>query len=99
MCCFLAVLFFLGPRIAGILFWLFRPGLWNVAFVGWPIIWWIWPILGLIFLPFTTIMYVIVAPGGIVGWDWLWIILAVIIDVIGQGAGGWGNRDRVPGAA
>ncbi|NKQ37631.1 MAG: hypothetical protein HF973_18720 [Chloroflexi bacterium] len=99
MCCFLAVLFFLGPRIAGILFWLFRPVLWNAAFAGWPIIWWIWPILGLIFLPFTTIMYIFVAPGGIVGFDWLWIILAVLIDIAGQGAGGWGNRDRVSGAA
>jgi hypothetical protein len=98
MCCFLLLLFVFGSRIAGIFFWIFRPIMWNSAFNSWPIIWWIWPILGLIFLPFTTIMYVLVAygPGGISGLDWLWIALAVLIDLLGHGIGGYGNRDRMP---
>lgn len=95
MCCFLLLLFIFGSRIAGIVFWLFRPSLWNVAFNGWPLIWWIWPILGLIFLPFTTIMYVLIAPGGVTGFDWIWLILAVLIDIAGHGVGGYGNRDRI----
>lgn len=99
MCCFLLVLFVFGSRIAGILFWLFRPGMWNLAFSGWPIIWWLWPILGLIFLPFTTIMYVLIALDGVTGFDWVWLILAVLIDLMGHGIGGYGNRDRIPGGA
>ena len=99
MCCFLLILFMFGSRLAGIIFWLFRPGMWNLAFGGWPIIWWLWPILGLIFLPFTTIMYVLIAPGGVTGFDWLWLILAVLIDLAGQGYGGYNERGRLPGAA
>lgn len=93
MCCFLTVLLFLGPRVAGILWWIVQPARWNLAFSSW-----IWPVLGLIFLPWTTLMYVIVSPGGIVGiWEWLFLILAVIIDVGAYTGGGYGNRDRMPG--
>ena len=44
------------------------------------------PIIGFLFLPWTTIMYVLVFPGGIEGLDWLWlgIGLAVDIDVVRQ---------------
>ena len=28
---------------------------------------WLWPILGIIFLPWTTLMYILVAPGGVNG--------------------------------
>ena len=59
---------------------------------------WIWPLLGLIFLPWTTLMYVIVAPGGINGlWEWLFIGLAVIADIGSYTGGGYGNRRRIPG--
>ena len=95
MCCFLTALLFLGPRFAGILWWIFDSIRWNLAFSSW-----IWPVLGLIFLPFTTIMFVIVAPGGnVVGWDWLWLGLAVIIDIGSYTGGGYGNRNRIPGRA
>ena len=56
------------------------------------------PLLGLIFVPYTTIMYVLVwSPGvGVVGWDWLWIGLGVLLDIMkwGQIAN---NRKDVPG--
>ena len=59
---------------------------------------WIWPLLGIIFLPWTTLMYVIVAPGGIVGlWEWLFIGLSVIADIGSYTGGGYGNRRRIPG--
>ncbi|NJN55411.1 MAG: hypothetical protein HC804_12035, partial [Anaerolineae bacterium] len=57
----------------------------------------LWPILGLVFLPWTTLMYVIVAPGGVTGFDWVWIILMVIADVAAYGGGGYGNRKQIPG--
>ena len=58
----------------------------------------IWPILGLIFLPWSTLMYVAVAPGGINGLlEWGFLILAIIIDIGAYTGGGFGNRDRIPG--
>ena len=97
MCCFFLVLVFLGPRIGGILWWLFQPARWQAAFNNWfdGTLWWIWPILGIIFLPWTTIMYVIVAPGGIAGWDWLWLGLMLVADIVSYTSGA--GRKRIPG--
>ena len=63
------------PRFAVFFIWLARPALFSAAFGGS----WFLPLLGIIFLPFTTLMYVILwTPGiGVVGWDWLWLGLAV----------------------
>jgi hypothetical protein len=97
MCCALVSLVLLGPRIFGAFWWLFQPARWELAFRNFlgGNIWWLWPVLGLIFLPWTTLMYVIVAPGGVVGWDWLWLGLMVVVD-IGSYTGGLG-RKRLPG--
>ena len=93
MCCFFTVLVFLGPRIAGIVWWILDPNRWVGRVFGSAI----WPILGLIFLPWTTLMYVAVAadPAGVSGFfDWAFLILAFIIDLGAYGGGGFGNRDR-----
>jgi len=95
MCCFLTLFVLLGPRIAGIFWWILQPIRW-VGSVG-AFQSWIWPVLGLIFVPFTTLMYVAIAPGGVVGWDWLWIGLAVAADIMSYAGGGYGNRNRIPG--
>ena len=90
MCCLFTVLVFLGPRFAGIIWWIANPARWvGVAFDSA-----LWPILGLLFLPWTTLMYVIVAPGGVVGWDWLWVGLAALGDIGMYAGGGAGNRSR-----
>lgn len=97
MCCGVLILGLLGPRIFGAIWWLVQPGRWLTAFtdiIGGSSLWWIWPVLGLIFLPWTTIMFVLLAPAGIIGWDWLWLGLAVFIDVASY-AGGVG-RKRIP---
>ncbi len=52
---------------------------------------------GLLFLPWTTLMYVLVSPGGVVGIDWLWIGLAVVADIASYSGSAYGNRDRIPG--
>ena len=77
MCCAFLSLVLLGPRFFGFFWWLFQPVRWQAAFAGWAGPAWLWPILGVIFLPWTTIMYVIVAPGGVVGWEWLWLGISV----------------------
>jgi hypothetical protein len=87
------VLFFLGPRAGILIWWLIDPRRWEIAFESF-----IWPLLGFIFLPWTTLMYVIVAPvGGVTGFDWVWMGLAVLADISMYAGGGIGNRKRVPG--
>ena len=66
---------------------------WSLAFNGS----WFWPLLGLLFLPWTTLMYILVAPGGVVGIDWLWIGLGVVADIASYSGSAYGNRDRIPG--
>ena len=92
MCCFFTTLVLLGPRAAIVIWWLVQPVRWQAAFDTW-----IWPLLGFIFVPWTTLMYVLVAPGGVIGFDWVWIALAVVADIGMWAGGGYGNRDRIPG--
>ena len=97
MCCLFLVLLMLGPRIFNIFWWLFQSLRWQTAFsdIFGGGLWWIWPVLGIIFLPWTTLMYVLVAPGGVVGWEWFWIGLMLIADIASY-TGGVG-RKRLPG--
>lgn len=41
-------------------------------------------------------MYVAVGFNGIVGFDWIWMGLAVMSDISMYAGGGYGNRDRIP---
>jgi hypothetical protein len=98
MCCVLTVLIFLGPRVAGIVWWLIQPARWVGTTPASAFSSWIWPVLGIIFLPWTTLMFVILAPGGIHGFfEWLFMVFAVIIDIGSYGGGGYGNRSLFPG--
>ena len=92
MCCILSALALLGPRFAIIVWWIADPERWDRSFDTW-----LWPVLGFVFLPFTTLMYVVVRPGGVSGFDLVWIGLAVVADVAMYSGSGYGNRDRVPG--
>ena len=90
MCCLFTTLLLLGPRVAGALWWLVQPVRWQTAFNGS----WLWPVLGLVFVPWLTLMYVIVAPLGITGFDWVWLGLALVADIASYSGGGYGNRRR-----
>ena len=93
MGCLFVLLAGVFPRLALFIVWVARPNMVNVAFDTW-----IWPLLGIIFLPFATLMYVILYTAGIglTGWDWFWVVLAGILDVAHWG-GGWTQRQQVPG--
>jgi hypothetical protein len=97
MCCAFLSLLLLGPRFFGALWWLVQPARWQAAFTSWGSsgLWWLWPVLGIVFIPWTTIMYVVVAPGGVTGWDWLWIGLMVVADIASYTSGV--GRKRIPG--
>lgn len=91
MCCLFTTLLFLGPRAGILIWWLLDSVRWQLAFNSF-----IWAMLGFLFLPWTTLMYVIVFPGGITGFDWVWLGLAVLSDIGMYAGGGYGNRDRIP---
>ena len=91
MCCLFTTLILLGPRVAGAIWWLVQPVRWQAAFNNS----WLWPVLGIIFVPWLTLMYVLVAPGGIVGFDWVWLGLALVGDIGSYSGGGYGNRKRL----
>ena len=88
MCCLIAVAALLGPRFLGFVWWLSDPVRWGTTFPE--------PLFGLIgwlVVPWTTIAYVFVYPGGIEGLDWALIAGALIID-LGTSGGGVFSRDR-----
>ena len=91
MCLFLSLLLF-GPRVVIIFWWIVDPLRWSVAFDSFFL-----PFLGFLFLPWTTLMYVLVSPGGVEGFDLLWIGLAVAADLASYAGGAIGGRGRVPG--
>jgi apolipoprotein N-acyltransferase len=75
--------------------WIARPVYFSTVFNGS----WILPCLGILILPFTTLMYAILVTNGtrsISGLDWLWLFLAVVIDVAAVGAAGAANRNQIP---
>ena len=86
-------------RILLLMYWIARPAQMNLAFNTFII-----PCLGVLFLPITTLVYVWLVQGvggaqSIQGIDWLWLGLAVFLDVATIGSAGYANRNRMPGYA
>lgn len=82
------------PRLALLFVWLFTP-LVSRAFHSV----FIWPFLGLIFLPFTTLIYVLVYNPvvGVTGWGWFLVVLGFLLDISSYGGSAYSNRNRIPG--
>ncbi len=89
MCLFVVLLFF-GPRSAIALWWIFNPVRFDVTFASF----WL-PFLGFLIAPWTTLMYVLVAPGGVNGLDYLWMGLAILADLASYTAGARSRRRPV----
>lgn len=93
MCCFFTSLLLFGPRLAILIWWLFTPTYITATFQTW-----IWPMLGWLFLPWTTLMFMVVAggpAGSIVGFDWILLGIGVFADMATY-FGGYAERRRVP---
>ena len=91
MGCIFVLIAALSPRLAFVLMWIFTP--WVDRTFG-PVI---WPILGVIFLPLTTLLYVILwntGGHGVTGWEWIFVILALMGDLASWGGGARGRRAR-----
>jgi hypothetical protein len=93
MGCLFAMFGGLFPRLALLILWIARPALVDLAFTTF-----ILPLLGIIFLPFTTLIYVFVyVPSvGLTGWGLIWVILALLLDLGHLGAS-YTQRDQIPG--
>jgi hypothetical protein len=75
--CFVFLLALFAPRLAFALMWIFGDRV-DVAFDSF-----LWPLLLLIFLPWTGIMYTLLwSPVvGVDGAEWILVALAVFIDI------------------
>lgn len=80
--CLLATVLLLGPRAGGVLWWLVSPERWSATFDSF----WL-PLLGLVLMPWLTLAYVWVSPGGYAPIDWFVMGAAALADVASVGAG------------
>ena len=62
--------FSLDPAWAFLIYWLIAPVRVNAAFAAFNLPWLV-GILGLVFIPWTTLMYVLIFP--LNGYDWIWL--------------------------
>jgi len=81
-CCAFALVMTGAPRLAFLLWWFMQPARFELTFTS---IW--WPILGVLVAPWTALMYVIVYPGGISFVNWIFLGLAVAVDIGSYGGG------------
>jgi CDP-diglyceride synthetase len=88
MGCLFAILAALSPRLALVLVWIFT-NLVDRAFTGFLL-----PLLGLLFLPQTTLLYVLAyrPVTGVSGWGWFVVFLGLIYDLGAYGGGAWSRR-------
>jgi hypothetical protein len=93
MGCLFVLLGGLFPRFALLILWIARPERIDATFTSW-----LWPLLGIIFLPFATLIYVLLyTPGrGVTGWDWFWVGLAALLDLAHWGSSA-SQRNQLPG--
>lgn len=83
--CFIFLIALFAPRVAFALMWLFTDYV-ERAFGGFLL-----PLLGLLFMPWTAIVYSFVAPGGISLINLIALIIAIVAD-IGSWGGGYRSR-------
>jgi hypothetical protein len=90
-----------APRVALLLWWFVDPARVDGVFRGWsttvgsitgPA--WTWPLVGLLLLPWTTVAYIFVAPGGITTLEWVVLGIALLLDLSTHGGSGRAFRRR-----
>ena len=76
------------PTPRAVLWWIFDDRV-DLAFDSW-----IWPLLGLIFLPWTTLAYLVVwSPvGGVSGAEWIVVALGLLLDIATYSSRAAANR-------
>jgi hypothetical protein len=100
-CCLGILLLGSAPRIALLLWWFLDPVRVVTTFNGWtttlggiafPV--WAWPVAGFLLLPWTTIAYIFVAPGGMTTISWVIVGIGLLLDLGTHGGSGRAYRQR-----
>lgn len=102
MGCCLGVLLLAGaPRVALLLWWFMDPlrieatfSSWSASVGGFIVPQWGWPLLGLFVLPWTTVAYILVFPGGIGPIGWAVVVFGLLLDLSAHGGSGRAYRKR-----
>jgi hypothetical protein len=83
------------PRLALVLLWIFNDWI-STAIDSW-----VWSTLGFVFLPFTTLGYVLVYHwgNGVHGFGWVLVAGAFVLDIANYSGSGYTNRERMSGAS
>jgi hypothetical protein len=87
--CLLLSMLLLGPRATIVLYWLGWPARWEIAFDTFVV-----PFVGFLLVPWTTLVYVVVAPGGVAGADYALLGLGVLLDIGSTARGGYSRSRR-----
>jgi hypothetical protein len=90
--CVVALLGLIGPRVLIVAWWLADQARWTTTFSGGLLL----PALGFLFLPWTTVMYVLMwSTGGLSLFGWLLVGLGLLADLGTYGGGAFGNKEKV----
>jgi hypothetical protein len=81
--CLIILVALLGPRVGIILYWLGWPARWEVAFDSFIV-----PFIGFLLLPWVTLTWLVVAPTGVEGFDYVLLGLAGMLDLVSLTSGG-----------
>jgi hypothetical protein len=84
-CCLTTIFLVLISRIAILLWWLADSQHFTLAFNNMVFPAWFWTLAGGIFLPWTTLAYLLVFQGGIGEYKWIVLGVAFLIDLAGHG--------------
>jgi hypothetical protein len=99
MCCVFATLLAMGPRLALLIWWLIDSMRFKLSFGRWevsglPLPDWLLPLFFCVFLPWTSLVYLLVFPQGVVGLDWIWLGVGLLLDLSTHGSGLYSGRRR-----
>src|SRR5664280_2396253 len=93
-CCLLAALVVGAPRLGLVIWWFADPLRFASTFPAWSlgtnlaVPAWALPVVGFFILPWTTVAYLFVAPGGLSLIDWVILAIALLIDLSAHSGGG-----------
>jgi len=89
MCCIVALMALIGPRVAFLFAWIFTNEVDQSIDSFWM------KLLGLVFLPWTALFWAIAwAPvQEVSGFGWFLVLLGVAFDIASYGSGAYSRRD------
>lgn len=93
-CCF-GIVGLAAPRVALFFVWIFSDWISRAIDSRF------WFLLGFLFLPFTTLAYILVYHwgNGVHGFGWFLVALAFVVDIGSYAGSGYTNRERMPGGS